>query len=139
VSIAPVRLFEPQPTARWAGWLDQHARDRAVMAFVPFPPSGQVGEFQETAARMVQSVDKDLTTVNGYSGQFPDKYEFLSNAMYGYPTARGDAALRGFRVGYLVASTAWLKRDPIRLRWLVTRHRRIYDDGATAIFELRAP
>lgn len=139
VSIAPVRLFEPQPTARWAGWLDDHAPDRAVMAFVPFPPSGQVGEFQETTARMVQVVDKDLTTVNGYSGLFPDRYELLSNAMYGYPSARGDAALRAFRVQYLVASTAWLRRDPNRLRLLVTRHRRIYDDGATAIFEARAP
>ncbi len=139
VSIAPVRLFEPAPTARWAGWLERHAGPSGrVMAFVPFPPSGQVGEFQETTARMVQAVDTGLTAVNGYSGLFPDKYEVLANAMYGYPTSRGDAAMRAYGVRYVVVSTRWLRGDPRRRAWLTTRHRRLYDDGETAVFALRA-
>ena len=136
VSIAPVRLFEPQPTARWAQWLDGHARgDRPVTAFVPFPPSGQVAEFQRTTERMVQAVDTRLTTVNGYSGLFPDRYEFLANVMYGYPNERGDAALRRYGVRYLVVSTDWMSRDPRRPRWLATRHRKLYEDGGTVIYE----
>ncbi len=138
VSIAPVRLFEPQPTARWAQWLDGHARgERPVMAFVPFPPSGQVSEFQRTAERMVQTVDTRLTTVNGYSGLFPDRYEFLANAMYGYPNKRGDAAMRRFGVQYLVVSTDWMSRDPARPRWLAARYRKLYEDGGTVIYEPR--
>ena len=138
VSIAPVRLFAPQPTARWAQWLDGHARgDRPVTAFVPFPPSGQVAEFQRTTERMVQAVDTRLTTVNGYSGLFPDPYEFLANAMYGYPNERGDAALRRYGVRYLVVSTDWMRRDPRRPRWLAARHRKLYEDGGTVIYEFR--
>jgi hypothetical protein len=136
-SIAPVRLFEPAPTARWAEWLTDHAPPSSrVMAFVPFPPSGQVSEFQETAARMVQTVDSGLTTVSGYSGLFPEPYERLSSAMYGYPTSRGDAAMRTSGVRYVVVSTRWLRGDPRRMAWMTTRHRRLYDDGDTAIFAL---
>ena len=138
VSIVPVRLFEPQPTARWAQWLDGHARgDRPVMAFVPFPPSGQVAEFQRTTERMVQAVDTRMTAVNGYSGLFPDRYEFLANVMYGYPNERGDAAMRRYGVQYLVVSTDWMRRDPRRPRWLATRHRKLYEDGGTVIYEFR--
>ena len=74
---------------------------------------------------MVQAVDTRLTTVNGYSGLFPDQYEFLANVMYGYPNERGDAALRRYGVRYLVVSTDWMRRDPRRPRWLAARHRKL--------------
>ncbi|MDQ3647421.1 MAG: hypothetical protein M3433_02330 [Actinomycetota bacterium] len=153
VGIAPVRLFEPEPTARWADWLEEHARgpdrpgqtavgadiprsDRPVVAFVPFPPSGRVVEFQLTAERMVQAVGTGLTTVNGYSGLFPEKYERLTNVMYGYPSEQADAVLRGYGVQYLVVSTSWMNRDTKRSSWLVTHHAKLYDDGETVIFQL---
>ena len=137
-SIAPVRLFEVAPTARWAEWLDSHAGPSGrVTAFVPFPGGGLVSEYQETAARMVQAVDTKTTTVSGYSGLFPPTYEQLSNAMYGYPTNRGDAAMRALGVHYVVVSTRWLRGDPRRRAWMITRHRQLYDDGDTAIFALR--
>jgi len=155
-SIAPVRLFEPEPNARWAEWLEENAlspgrstgaaagsevqpRDRPVVAFVPFPPSGRVVEFESTAARMVQLVDTGVTIVNGYSGRFPEPYERLTNAMYSYPSERADALLRDYGVQYLVVSTGWTDRDPKRARWLATRHKELYDDGETTIVQLLWP
>ena len=89
-----------------------------VTAFVPFPGGGLVEEYQETAARMVQAVDTDTTSVSGYSGLFPDTYEQLTNAMYGYPKTRGDAAMRALGVHYVVVSTRWLRGDPRRRAWM---------------------
>jgi hypothetical protein len=137
-SIAPVRLFDVDPEARWAQWLEDRAGPSGrVTAFVPFPGGGLVSEYQETAARMVQTVNTGTTSISGYSGLFPPSYQVVTNAMYGYPSSRGDAALRARGVHYVVVATRWLAGDPRRRAWMTTRHRRVYDDGDTAIFALR--
>jgi hypothetical protein len=86
---------------------------------------------------MVQTVNTGTTSVSGYSGLFPPSYQVLTNAMYGYPSSGGDAAMRRRGVRYVVVATHWLRGDPRRRAWMNTRHRRVYDDGDTAIFALR--
>ena len=112
-SIAPVRLFDVSPEARWAEWLEDHAGPSGrVTAFVPFPGGGLVSEYQETAARMVQTVDTRRPASVATPGCSRDSYEELTNAMYGYPSSRGDAAMRARGVRYVVVATRWLRGDP---------------------------
>ncbi len=135
VSLVPVRLFRPQTHTAWADWL-KHRGDHPVVALVPFPPSGRVVEFQPTAAGMVALSGTGVTMVNGYSGLFPDAYEYLSNVMYGYPRRSADGVLRRYGVRYLVVSTRWMNRVPSRARRLARDHRRVYADGEATIFAL---
>ena len=144
VGIMPVHLFRvDQSTPDWAAWLDdqpaeadreQRPGDGSV-AFVPFPADYGVADYEDTTRRMLQALDADAATVNGYSGLFPADYEELEVAMHTYPNYEADDLLRRFGVSYLVVDAEWLE-EPGRDTWLSAVYLRVFDGRDAVIFEM---
>jgi hypothetical protein len=86
---------------------------------------------------MLHSLDAGLTTVNGYSGLFPEVSIELEGAMKEYPSEHADGLLEETGVQYLVVTQIWLDQDRARYPWLVERFNEVYSDGETSIFQLR--
>jgi hypothetical protein len=139
VGIMPVRLFEvDQTTPDWAAWLDDHAGERAgtgdgSIAFLPFPPTGDVTDYEPTVQHMLQALDIGAETVNGYSGLFPSTYDELENAARTYPNEAADSLLREYGVSYLVVEKDWL--DPTRQGWLDGRYQRMFSGRDAIVYE----
>jgi hypothetical protein len=116
VSLAPVELFEvDRSEADWVAWLHEHRDDREeVVAFLPFPLTGKVSSYAPTARHMLQVLDAGdgVTTVNGYSGLWPEPYEELEAGAINYPTGNGDILFRDYGVTLLVVDAHWLAERP---------------------------
>jgi hypothetical protein len=136
----PVRLFQvDQSTSDWAAWLDDHADEQAVagdgsVAFLPFPPTGDVTDYEPTVQHMLQALDIGVTTVNGYSGFFPQTYDDLENAARTYPNDATDALLRQYGVSFIVVDKDWI--DPTIQPWLDGRYQRMFSGDDTIVYEI---
>jgi hypothetical protein len=136
----PVRLFEvDQETPDWAAWFDDHADERAVagdgsIAFLPFPPTGDVTDYEPTVQHMLQALDIGAATVNGYSGFFPQTYDEIENAARAYPNDAADAMLREYGVSFIVVDKEWL--DSTVQAWLDGRYQRAFAGEDTILYEI---
>lgn len=141
VSITPVRLFEvdrSQPD--WVEWLAEEAPEPArtgdgSVAFVPFPPGGRAGDYAATTEWMLYALDADVSTVNGYSGFFPEDSVRLRDMMRNYPSTAAEAELEAFGVSYLVVDPEWVAWEPSRGAWLDSQHTLVFS-GDALIYEM---
>jgi hypothetical protein len=140
VGIMPVRLFTvDQHTPDWATFIDEHGHDQPVagdgaIAFLPFPASGSVVDYEATARHMLQALDVGAPTVNGYSGFFPESYDELENAARTYPNDPADGLFRQDGVSFLVVDKDWL--DPTKQSWLDARYQEAFDGEDAVVYEL---
>jgi hypothetical protein len=152
VGIMPVRLFEvDQSTPDWAAWLEDHADhdigDHAgdgkdgkdpVVAFLPFPPHNGVAAYEETTTRMLQALDQDIATVNGYSGLFPAEYDELEPVMRLYPTDGADDMLHDRGATHLVVDEAWLQDRGGAREWLADKYDLVFTGDDVEIYASRS-
>ncbi|HEY8524335.1 MAG TPA: hypothetical protein VIL48_05185 [Acidimicrobiales bacterium] len=140
VGIMPVSLFRvDQSPADWAEWIaEQPAEARASgdgsFAYLPFPPTNSVVDYETTTRAMLQSLEAGVPTVNGYSGLFPSSYDELEVAMRAYPSEEADVLLREHGVSYLVVERDWLDG---RVRpWLDERFRLAFEGRDAVVYEV---
>lgn len=128
VSIAPVELFRvDRSTSDWVAWLDDRGPDDrpggeagAVVAFLPAPVDGKAASYAPTVRRMLEVLDagEGVTTINGYSGLWPEPYEDWEVAAADYPTAEADILMRKYGVDLVVVDADWLADRPDVAQWL---------------------
>jgi hypothetical protein len=147
VSIVPVKLFEVDDrTPGWVSWLEDEPReswasnegpaDRPVLAFVPFPINGHVASYETTVRNMRHVLEVEATTVNGYSGLFPDEHGQLENALQNDPTGRGVELLREYGVDYLLVSSVWPNHAPDQIEWL-SQYPQVFTDTEITVYWFR--
>lgn len=120
----------------WAAYLDDHpvSDEPAVLAFLPFPPNGRAGSYQDTVDDMLAVLDTGDTTVNGYSGLFPAGYDTLEIAMRDYPDDRADALLAQYGVDALVVDRDWLADNPAAESSLDAGYRQVHQGPDTVLY-----
>jgi hypothetical protein len=120
----------------WAAYLDDHpvSDEPAVLAFLPFPPNGRAGSYQDTVDDMLAVLDTGDTTVNGYSGLFPASYDTLEIAMREYPDDRADALLAQYGVDALVVDRDWLADNPAAESSLDAGYRQVHQGPDTVLY-----
>ena len=152
VSLAPVELFEvDQSQADWVGWLRDRRDEEAgvagddevpddVIAFLPFPVDGKARSYAATVDDMLDVLDAGdgVTTVNGYSGLWPDSYEDLENAAVNYPTEEADFLFREDGVTLLVADADWLAERQDVVTWLSDRYVEEYEGPDSVVYSMPA-
>lgn len=102
-----------QPTSRvpdvagfdWVQWLDD--APSGVVAMVPFPATGNVGDYDDTTVAMLAGLEHGHPLVNGYTGLFPESYRSLRSEMAWFPDAATVAMLDEFDVTYVVIRHDW--------------------------------
>jgi hypothetical protein len=138
VAIVPVDLFRvDRSTADWVAWLDDGGarevgrpvvRDEdepdEVVAFLPVPLDGKVASYAPTVEHMLEVLDagQGVTTIDGYSGLWPQTYEDWQAAAINYPTDQADALLRTYGVTLIVVDADWLADRPDVVSWLGDRY-----------------
>ena len=135
--VTPGRLHRVDTaTPDWAAYLDDHplADGPAVLAFLPFPPNGRAGSYQDTVDDMLAVLDTGDTTVNGYSGLFPASYDTLEIAMRDYPDDRADALLAQHGVDALVVERDWLADNPAAKSSLDAGYREVHQGPDTVLY-----
>jgi hypothetical protein len=147
VGTMPVDLFEvDQATPEWVEWLEDEDRavwaandgpdDRPVLALLPFPPNGRVASYETHVRFMRHVLEADATTVNGYSGLFPDEYHNLDAALRDDPAGRGADLLREYGVDYLVVAASWRGVYPNLDSWLAT-HPQVFVGTDATVYVFR--
>jgi hypothetical protein len=71
---------------------------------------------------MLAVLDTGVTTVNGYSGLWPEAYERLEAELVNYPAVGADALLREMGVTVVVVDRPWLDERPDVEAWLGDRY-----------------
>jgi hypothetical protein len=135
--VTPGRLHRVDTTTPdWAAYLDDHplAADPAVLAFMPFPPNGRAGSYQDTVDDMLAVLDTGDTTVNGYSGLFPATYDELEVAAREYPDDRADTLLAQYGVDALVVDRDWLDENAAAASSLDAGYRLLHEGPETVIY-----
>jgi hypothetical protein len=106
---------------------------------MPFPPTNGVASYLGTVEDMLGVLDAGggTTTVNGYSGLFPDTYDVLEqNARY-YPNEDTDRLFDEMGVTTVVARNRWLDDFPEADAGLKIHYRRAYTGPDSTVFERR--
>jgi hypothetical protein len=93
----------PEADAAWLTWLRDEAPADAPIAWVPFAPTGDVCDHEDTAAAMLLGLAHGHSMVNGYSSYFPESHNRAARAAKLLPHGRGVVALRVIGTRYLVA------------------------------------
>jgi hypothetical protein len=142
IGVMPVRMYHvDRDTPDWAAHLAEHppaGADDAVVAFMPFPPSGSVVDYLDTVNDMIGVLDLDgSTTVNGYSGLFPATYDELEEAARAYPNAATDELFESYGVTDVVADRDWLAENPDAGDALAVAYRRVHTGPQTVVYERR--
>ena len=135
--VTPGRLHRVDTaTPDWAAYLDEHppADGPAVLAFMPFPPNGRAGSYQDTVDEMLAVLDTADTTVNGYSGLFPASYDELEIAMREYPDDQADALVAQYGVDALVVDRDWLADNPAAASSLDAGYRQVHQGPETVLY-----
>ncbi len=135
--VTPGRLHRVDTaTPDWAAYLDEHplGPDPAVLAFLPFPPNGRAGSYQDTVDDMLAVLDTGDTTVNGYSGLFPADYDTLELAMREYPDDAADALVAQYGVDALVVDRDWLADNPAAASSLDAGYRELHEGPETVVY-----
>jgi hypothetical protein len=135
--LTPGRLHRVDTaTPDWAGYLDDHppADAPAVLAFLPFPPDGRAGSYEDTVDDMLAVLDTGDTTVNGYSGLFPAGYDTLEVAVREYPDDLADALLAHYGVDVLVVDRGWLADNPAAESSLDAGYREVHQGPDTVLY-----
>jgi hypothetical protein len=140
--VMPVRMYDvDRDTPDWAAYLADHpppGDDDAVIAFLPFPPTGSVVDYLDTVNDMLAVLERDgATTVNGYSGLFPASYDELEEAARAYPNDETDELFRRYGVTTVVADRAWLAENPAAGDALEDDYRSVFTGPRTAVYERR--
>jgi len=107
--LAPAPDFEHwQP---WTSWVAANVPDSGLL-HLPFPPSGGVADFEETARWMLLASAHGRPLANGYSGFFPSRYNMLTRALRGCPTPKGYKFVRFLGYDSLAIRSSWLEAHP---------------------------
>ena len=69
-----------------------------------------------------QAAGDGVTTINGYSGLWPEPYEAWEAAAVNYPTAEADILVREYGVDLVVVDARWLADRPDVARWLANAY-----------------
>jgi len=99
------RFAEPRSFATeagWTGYLRERTPEDAILAFVPFPPTGKVGDFAPTAEWMRLGSAHRRRMVNGYSSYFPRAYDHVAERARKFPARSAIDALQNAGVAYVV-------------------------------------
>ena len=98
----PLQALPPTSTGLpWQTWLNgQGGKPRLIL--LPFAPSPQVADFEQTTRWMLAGRAFAGEMVNGYSGFFPSEHAALRPAMLEFPTPEGLRLLRERGVDYIV-------------------------------------
>lgn len=94
----------PDPEVAWVQWLRDEAEPGAAIAWIPFSPSGDVCDHEDTARVMLLGLAHGHPLVNGYSSFFPPLHNRTSKAARALPHGRGLVALRMVGARYLVSA-----------------------------------
>ncbi len=139
--VMPVRMYDvDRDPPDWATYLADHPPPGgdAVVAFMPFPPTGSVISYLDTVNDLLAVLDRDgATTVNGYSGLFPATYDELEEAARAYPNDETDALFRRYGVTTVVADRDWLAEHPAAGDALADDYRRAFTGPQTVVYERR--
>jgi hypothetical protein len=85
----------------WQRWLNDRAQ-RPVVVLLPFAPSGQVADFEQTVRWMLAGLHVEADMVNGYSGFFPSYHAQLREQMRTFPAEDSLRLLHEQDVDYVV-------------------------------------
>ena len=140
--IMPVRMYHVETrTPDWVAYLDRHPPPggpaAGVLAFMPFPADNGVASYLGTVHAMLGVLDAGGTTVNGYSGLFPETYDVLEQDARSYPNEETDRLLDHEGVTTVVARNRWLRDVPDADAGLKIRYRRAFTGPDTTVFQRR--
>jgi hypothetical protein len=147
--IMPVRMYHVDTsTPDWVAYLDRHpppggdghdGDGDGVLAFMPFPPTNGVASYLGTVEDMLGVLDAGggTTTVNGYSGLFPDTYDVLEQNARFYPNEDTDRLFDEMGLTTVVARNGWLDDFPEADAGLKIHYRRAYTGPDSTVFERR--
>jgi hypothetical protein len=134
---APVHRVD-RSTPDWAAWLADNPPDGEgdpVLAFLPFPEDGRAASYQTTVEHMLEVLDAGATTVNGYSGLFPEQYNELEGAARQYPDYVADDLMADYGVDAVVVDEEWLAGNPAAASALDATYRERYRGPESIVYE----
>jgi hypothetical protein len=139
--VMPVPLHHvDRTTPDWVAYLDDHpppgGPDDNVLAFLPFPRTNGVASYQATVDDMLGVLDSGGTTVNGYSGLFPETYDELEEVARSYPNEDTNELFRRYGVTTVVADRDWLGDDELTAAFLDEDYREAFT-GSDAVVYVR--
>lgn len=107
--LAPTPDFE-----RWRPWTSWVAENvpESGLVHLPFPASGRVADFEDTARWMLLGSAHGRPMAGGYSGFFPKRFHRLARALRGCPTPRGYKFVRFLGHDSLAIRSSWLAANP---------------------------
>jgi hypothetical protein len=105
------------------------------VAMVPFPPTGDVEDYESTTVWMLDLVDH-RRLVNGYSGLFPPQYDDLEAAMRGFPDQESIGDLEDRGVTWVVVTRAWLNPTTERVVRVFPDLQEAYRDDDVVVYRL---
>ena len=133
---SPVHTVD-RSTPDWAAYLDDHPPDgggEPVLAFLPFPEDGRAASYEPTVEHMIDVLDADATTVNGYSGLFPEPYNALEGPAREYPDYRADEMMAELGVDAVVVDEDWLAANPAAASALDATYREMYRGPDSVVY-----
>lgn len=140
--VMPVPLHRvDRTTPDWVSYLDDHpppgGPDDNVLAFLPFPRTNGVASYQATVDDMLGVLDSGGTTVNGYSGLFPQTYDELEEVARGYPNEDTNELFRRYGVTAVVADRTWLGDDELTPEFLDEDYRAAFGGDDAVVYVRR--
>jgi hypothetical protein len=135
VAFPPQPLFDVPPDhPAWVAYLDAQPGDEPV-AMVPFPPTGDVEDYEPTTVWMLDLIDH-RPVVNGYSGLFPPQYDELEEAMRAFPDQESIGDLQDRGVRWVVTTRAWSNPTVERVLTLFPDLQETYRDDDVVVYRL---
>lgn len=105
----PLQPIPPYLTLpAWQSWLNRIEPPPQIV-MLPFAPSSQVTDFEQTVQWMLENRRFRGRMLNGYSGFFPPDHARLREQMLTFPTPEGLALLREKQIRYVVVTSAFQK------------------------------